>query len=341
MPVPLIHQTDLFRPYNDPDDHWDLACVYALAARGLVDLQGILIDYPAAPRFNPDVEAVAQMNYLHGSHVPVAVGSSRPLVSPGEAALALPQSDRGGADFILGILEQSPSPVAISIVGSCRDVALAANTNRELFRAKCAAVYLNAGYGAPVLDSSWEIEYNVQRDPAAFAAMFTLPTPLFWVPCFEDIRRGIVTQRGSLWWFRQDEVLRSCRPSLRRYFAYALGGVNDPGWLQYLHTAGPDPVLDRIGVEKRLMWSTASLLHCAGYGVDRDGTLTLLGTPASEEIFRFDPVAVTCTDEGITRWEPHQGSNDRFLFRVVDRERYPTAMTRAMRSLLSDDRGEV
>lgn len=33
MPVPLIHQTDLFRPHFDPDDHWDLACVFALAAR--------------------------------------------------------------------------------------------------------------------------------------------------------------------------------------------------------------------------------------------------------------------------------------------------------------------
>ncbi len=30
-PIPLIHETDLFRPHIDPDDHFDLACVYALA----------------------------------------------------------------------------------------------------------------------------------------------------------------------------------------------------------------------------------------------------------------------------------------------------------------------
>ena len=24
-PVPTLHVTDLFRPHNDPDDHWDLA----------------------------------------------------------------------------------------------------------------------------------------------------------------------------------------------------------------------------------------------------------------------------------------------------------------------------
>jgi hypothetical protein len=27
-PAPVIHITDVHRPYNDPDDHWDLACVY-------------------------------------------------------------------------------------------------------------------------------------------------------------------------------------------------------------------------------------------------------------------------------------------------------------------------
>jgi hypothetical protein len=44
--VPVLHVTDLFRPHNDPDDHWDLACVYALAHQGDIDLKGILIDYP-------------------------------------------------------------------------------------------------------------------------------------------------------------------------------------------------------------------------------------------------------------------------------------------------------
>lgn len=31
MPHPLIHQTDLFHPHGDPDDHFDLATVFALA----------------------------------------------------------------------------------------------------------------------------------------------------------------------------------------------------------------------------------------------------------------------------------------------------------------------
>ncbi len=74
--VPMLHVTDLFRPHNDPDDHWDLACVYSLAAQGKVDLRGILIDYPDTERASdPDVLAVAQMNYLTGKAVPVMIGA--------------------------------------------------------------------------------------------------------------------------------------------------------------------------------------------------------------------------------------------------------------------------
>lgn len=43
MSIPVFHETDLFRPHEDPDDHWDLACQFALAKRGLIDLQGVLI----------------------------------------------------------------------------------------------------------------------------------------------------------------------------------------------------------------------------------------------------------------------------------------------------------
>ena len=45
-PVGMIHVTDLYRPHVDPDDHWDLASVFALGYRGDVDLKMVLIDYP-------------------------------------------------------------------------------------------------------------------------------------------------------------------------------------------------------------------------------------------------------------------------------------------------------
>jgi len=41
----------------------------------------------------------------------------------------------------------SPGPVVIIVLGSCRDVAIAAQLEPELFATKCRAVYLNAGSG--------------------------------------------------------------------------------------------------------------------------------------------------------------------------------------------------
>jgi hypothetical protein len=81
--VPLIHVTDLYRPHIDPDDHWDLACVYAMAQRGDVDLRAVVIDYPPVePKGHaPDLAAVAQMNRITGLSVPVAVGSSHLMKS--------------------------------------------------------------------------------------------------------------------------------------------------------------------------------------------------------------------------------------------------------------------
>ena len=75
FPVPVIHVTDLHRPHIDPDDHWDLACVYALAYRGDIELLGVLIDYPPAQRQdrNSDIAAVAQMNHITGLSIPIAV----------------------------------------------------------------------------------------------------------------------------------------------------------------------------------------------------------------------------------------------------------------------------
>jgi len=185
--MPLIHATDLFRPYNDPDDHWDLACVYALARRGDVDLKAVVIDYPPAEfkERNPDVIAVAQMNRITGLAVPVVVGSPHPMRSRNDTQSRATQSDLQGVQTILNILRTSDRAVAISVVGSSRDVAIAGKTDPDLFAEKCAGIYLNAGTGLPGKDASGRPEYNVGLDKAAYAAIFDLPCPVYWLPCFE------------------------------------------------------------------------------------------------------------------------------------------------------------
>ena len=142
--VPVIHVTDLHRPYNDPDDHWDLACVYALAHRGDIELKGIVIDYPPAnnPEWNPDLAAVAQMNRITALAVPVAVGTPHPMKLRDDAQPYASAGDHQGIDMVLAILRASDRPVVIHVIGACRDLAVAGKKAPELFATKCAGVYL-------------------------------------------------------------------------------------------------------------------------------------------------------------------------------------------------------
>jgi len=231
-PVPTLHQTDLFRPHADPDDHWDLACVYALAVEGRLDLKGILIDYPppALPESAPDIEAVAQLSRLTGVVAPVAVGSSRPMRAAADRQDDAPASEQGGAAFVVRTLREATAPVVIHIVGSCRDIALAANREPALFRDKCAAIYLNAGTGWPDPDAVPEHEYNVQLNAAAYSAIFDVDCPIYWMPCFETVIGERVVREYATWYdFRQDEILSRAAAVFRLHAQSRDGHIVAPG----------------------------------------------------------------------------------------------------------------
>ena len=167
--IPVIHITDLFRPPNDPDDHWDLACMYALALQGEIDLRGIVIDAPPVRKntraWNPDVQAIAQMNHLSGLTVPVLVGCSEPMKSREDTKENAKPSDLNGVRWIVNVLRESSQPVVINITGCCRDVAIAGKREPDLFAKNCAAIYLNAGTGSPNPELAKQLEYNVSLEP--------------------------------------------------------------------------------------------------------------------------------------------------------------------------------
>jgi hypothetical protein len=346
--VPMVHVTDLFRPHNDPDDHWDLACVYALAHQGRADLRAILTDYPPAARnTDPDVLGVAQMNYLTGQAVPVVVGLPRPMRTRDDTQSTAPPWEDGGIRVLLRLLREAPRPVVISVLGSCRDVAVAGRREPQLFARKCAAIYLNAGTGTPDRAKAARLEYNVSLNPVAYAAIFDLPCPIYWMPCFEE-RPGPgpgtpqVREFGTFYRFRQSDILPHLSPHLKNFFAwmYRHGrtekGGPPPGcdWLRYLLGPNDEALLARQGSLDRSMWCTGGFLHATGQTVVRDGRIVPLAGSGPDAVFTFEPVRVQCSDDGVTQWARDAGSPDRFLFRVLDRDRYAAAMTTAMKSLL-------
>jgi hypothetical protein len=347
----LIHVTDLYRPHIDPDDHFDLATVFALAARGRFELRAVMIDHPpVGAAVDPDVQAVAQLAGISGLAVPVLTGSPRRL-DPAEAQRPENRGVTAGVRALMAILRESPRPVLISIVGSSRDVALAGRLEPDLFAAKCAGVYLNAGSGTPDPALAARLEYNVGLDPVSYAAVFELPCPLYWLPCFEVAPGGGVPwasgDYGTYYRFLQKDVFSRLSPRLRNYFSFMLKqGESDrgnqteaealrPSWLRTLEGPPDQALLERHGDRPRNMWSTAGFFQAAGLTVAADGRLLDRGDRTPAPAYSFDPVRVRCGPDGVTAWSPDAGSRDRFIFHVRDRKRYPAAMTAALGEILS------
>jgi len=349
--IALIHATDLFRPHADPDDHFDLASVFALAAQGRFELLAVMIDHPPeGMAADPDVLAVAQLNRISGLAVPVLTGTPTRL-DPAEASRPENQAGTTGVKALLRILRESALPVVISIVGSSRDVALAGRLEPKLFAAKCAGVYLNAGSGTPDPALAARLEYNVNLDPASYAAIFDLPCPVYWLPCFEVApTHGLpfaAGEYGTFYRFLQKDILPRLSPRLQNYFAFMFKqGESDrasqseadalrPSWLRTLEGPRDEPLLERMGDQFRNMWCTAGFFHMAGLAVAGSGLVGGRNDAQAKPVYAFDPVRVRCGADGITRWSPDPHPRGRFLFHIRDHDRYPAAMTEALGELLS------
>jgi len=346
----VIHATDLFRPHADPDDHFDLATVFALAAQGRFELLAVMIDHPpAGMAADPDVLAVAQLNRITGLAVPVLTGSPKRL-DPAEASRPENKAGIVGVEALIRIMRASSLPVVISVVGSCRDVTLAGRLEPKLFAAKCAGVYLNAGSGTPDPAKASRLEYNVNLDPVSYAAIFDLPCPVYWLPCFEVAPgEGVhfaAGEFGTFYRFLQKDVLTRLSPRLQNYFAFMFKqGDSDraqqseadalrPSWLRTLEGPRDEALLERQGGRLRNMWSTAGFFHMAGLSVAVSGLVGAGDNTQPPAVYTFDPVRVKCGADGVTHWSPDPRSRDRFLFHVRDLDRYPAAMTAALGALL-------
>ena len=327
MRIPVLHQTDIYHPHIDADDHFDLACQYAFAYNKDIELKGIIMDYPLRSNcMDPAIGAVSQLNYSTCDFVPFSVGSPK--------TDSLSNYKSNSVEFILKTLEQSPEAVAIHIVGSSRDVAAAGMTNPELFKMKCKAIYLNAGSS---IDTE-NLEYNVALDPASYSGIFKIPCPIYWMPCFEgDIKQQCEnpTTRpySTLFSFKQSEIFPFVSDAMKKYFTYALSKSENQAWLTYLTEPLNESILQEVGSEVRKMWSTAGIIHGAGKTVTNDGKIVSQNS-CINPLFSMNPIEISCEDNGIVQWEATTKETNRFIFKINNTEKYKEAMTNALKELL-------
>jgi hypothetical protein len=314
-PIPVIYSTDLLHPHDDPDDHFDLACLHAMPE---AEVRAIILDQGDRQAKRPGFTPVWQMNYLTGRHVPAAIGLRDPLKSPDDRALDQPAEHQNGVNLILQTLQDTRDKAGIIFVGSARDVAAAYNRRPDLFREKVRSIH---GFIGDAGDPKHQ-EWNVKLDPQAFVRLMRADVPFYWIPCFDG---GVWTNNGhaSFWRIKHGEVLEKAPLPLQQFFRYMLRqATNDP--IAYL--SQPLAAEERAWLMggPRNMWCGALLGLAVGRPLLHEGT----------EIAGFSAVDVSVDDQAVIRYGQAPGSRSVMRFELKDRSRFAVAATRATRELL-------
>jgi hypothetical protein len=332
--VPVIYCTDLFHPHDDPDDHFDLASAHAIAE---IDLKAIILDQGARQARQPGAIPLSQMRAITGREVPFATGLGKKLKSPADDGLDQPAEHQKGVELILQVLEEAREPVAISAIGSLRDVTAAYNRKPDLFRAKVGRLLVFIGEAS---HPSF-IEYNVELDPQAYVGLMRSGLPIYWVPCFDG---GLWKNQGhaSYWKAKHSDVLKGAAPELIQYFIYALEKEkSDP--LPFLKQPVDPARKDRLFAGERNFWCTAVFGALAGRTVAFDGARPAFvpmkageggALSAPGALFGFSEVEVTVTDKGVVHYEKGGEAKKVWRFDIRDPARYAEGMTAMTAELL-------
>ncbi len=307
--VPIIYTTDLYHPHQDPDDHFDIATLFALPEFKIL---GIVIDMGEKGKGRAGTVPLEQMMYLSGVTVPYATGLAEKLSDPNDTGQGQPAAAQKGVELILDALRRAEEPVTVFTTGSLRDVAAAYNREPALFAKKVDRLYANAGH------SGGGDEYNVELDPAAYLRILRSDLAVYWVPCFGE--RGY----ESMWHFNHGEVLDAAPAPIQNFFLYALGRIDpkekDP--VDVLAQPVDADLKRRFWDKRRNMWCTGAFLHAAGR----------TGGP-----FRFEDVFVKISDEGNTKIvEQEKDTEVLKTFRKEAPFAYLVTMKGELRRLLED-----
>lgn len=339
--IPIVlHQTDLFRPHHDPDDHFDLALVFGLAAAGYIDLQGIILDSPQGNEpSDPDIVAVAQMNRICATHATGVVGSRFLQKTTDDRLDWAPKQELAAVDFVLDVLRRADRPVRFKSGSSAPDIGVAALREPELFREKCDGIYVNCGSAWPNPDHPNEEECNITLNRAGQAALFNdLPCPVYWFPCWQYTLDWKIGGYSTYFEDRHDVLLADVSPAMRFYMYSMFTKSTDPRWLQGLEAGVPDEnwfkVINTQNNGARSLWASASVLMLAGLTVTRDGDIVPTRDVRPEDaIYRLENIHIHADEMGKFNWSFCEEESNRKIFHVLDDKRYSPAMTRALNTV--------
>lgn len=242
-PKPVVVITDLYHPYQDRGDNFDLISGYALSE---IDLKAIILDTtdafrkktadhptlwkdPGGPR-EAGIIPVMQLNSIFNRDIPFAVGPMSMMRSPDDQMRTIPGFQQAGIDLLIRTIEKSDVPVEIASFGSARPLAVAYNRRPDLFLKKVRMVHLSAGTAmndfGPITDHGSSLipggEWNVALDVYAFTRILRSDLSVSIYPC-GGIGGAFVKYRNNTYWQLNDmRFVSEMDPKLARYIDFAL-----------------------------------------------------------------------------------------------------------------------
>jgi len=282
--IPVIVVTDLYHPYQDGGDNFDLISAYALPE---IDLKAIILDctevfrkplasnpgkglYPDSngPR-DPGFVPVLQLNYIFGRNVPVAVGPFSNMKDVNDKKLDVPAFQQQGVELILKTLKESSEPVQIASFGSARSIAAAYNRNPVLFKKKVKQIHLSAGTSAPVF-----LEWNVALDTIAIVSLLRSKLPIAIYPCAAANNDSIgygsknypfsYDSHNTYYKLPNLSFIQNMDPKLRRYLKYAYGRVSRHDFLRCMDSDTIFTVKKDLFSHESYVWETAIWINISG-----------------------------------------------------------------------------
>ena len=331
--VPVIYCTDLFHPHDDPDDHFDIACLYAIEE---IEIKAIILDQGQKQKKKPGYIPISQLNHITGKNVPHAPGLSEKLQSPKDKGLRQAKEYQNGVELILSTLKSSKEPVSIITVGSLRDIAAGYNRSPDLFKTKVNRLFIFIGEAS----KKGHIEYNVGLDKNAYIRIMNSGLPVYWVPCFDG---GLWQNNGraSYWKASHQDLLGRVSDRVMNYFIYALLRKDEKDPIRYLEHEGNEDDKKKVLSMNRNLWCTAVFAHIAGRRFIRQGN-EFISIPMNASYnkeqqirpFRFDEVSVYVDEQANVYYE-HTGRAGKIRqFHVLTPDVYAEVMTSVTAQLL-------
>ncbi|MCX6624471.1 MAG: hypothetical protein NTY38_26095, partial [Acidobacteria bacterium] len=271
--------------------------------------------------------------------VPAAAGPSSPLQSTHDAALDRPRNQQAAVELMLRALREAPGPAYVQVLGSARIAMAAFNRDPALLKRKVRAVLLNAGSS-----SENSMEWNVEIDPLAYAGLFRSGLAIDWYPCGGPGPGKVAAFNSSEWntfWrIPHSTLFRGVPQPLLAWFVHGLTASSRGDILRALGEEGSGYPAGLVLKDTRNMWSTASMVLAAGRVLAKlpegwrfvPAGRVAAGTRTMK--LELEPVRVTVSDQGTTRWQPANGPSHIRLFHRQPGPELDAAMAEALNALL-------